>query len=158
MAPRRCRLTFFAAPLCVIALAAAGCASSTSPSAVDLTGTWTGTIGSGSGAGRALRVTWTISQTDATVSGPATLSTSPAVTAVAFPGLLAGTLHGPDVSLAYTSSLGNVPGFPNCSLSGRGVATVSGHSMTGTFDVTYTSCEGLNLLPPTGDQLLLTKQ
>src|SRR5262245_30349501 len=149
---------FAALVLFICVLMAAGCSSSTSPSSIDLTGTWSGTIGSGSGGGRAVRVTWSISQTDATVSCPATMSTSPAVDAVKFPGLLAGTLLGPEVSLAFTSSPGNVPGMPNCSLSGRGVATVSGSSMAGTFDVIYTSCENLNLVPPVGDQLLLTKQ
>jgi len=155
--PFRCSVALVAL-LGACALATASCASSTSPSALDLTGTWSGTIGSGSGGGRAVRVTWTISQTDATVSGPATLSASPAIAAVAFPGLLTGTLHGSEVSLAFTSSLGNVPGTPNCSLSGRGVATIAGNSIAGTFDVIYTACESLNLQPPASDQFLLTKQ
>jgi hypothetical protein len=158
MTLRRRRLALAVSQIFLLAMAAVSCTSSTSPSPLNLAGTWSGTIGSGSGGGRAVRVTWVISQSDATVSGPATLSTSPAIGSVSFAGLLAGTLHGPVVSLALTSSPGYVPGFPNCALSGRGTGTASGSSISGTLDVIYTSCEGANVQPPASDQFLFTKQ
>jgi len=42
---------------------------------VDLSGTWFGVIGQGSGGGRALRVTWTATQDGSTASGPASVLT-----------------------------------------------------------------------------------
>jgi hypothetical protein len=144
-------------------MAIASCARSTiEPSenpSLDLTGTWSGVVGAGSGGGSALRVTWTANQSGSSASGPATLLTSPAVTNITFSGTLSGSLTGSRLSLNYVGLPGDVPGFANCSASGRGSAVASGSStISGTLDVSFESCDGLGLRPPTNDQLTMTKQ
>jgi hypothetical protein len=94
--------------MCLLVAPIAGCGSSTAPSQnLNLTGTWAGVVGSGSGGGRALRVTWTASQSGSRVSGPATLLTSPAVTDQTFSGTMSGSLSGgaslrPQIARAMT--------------------------------------------------------
>jgi hypothetical protein len=83
-------------------------APSQNPS-LNLTGTWSGVVGAGSGGGRALRVTWTASQTSSNLSGPATLLTSPAVTDITLSGTLTGTLTGSQLSLTYVTLPGACP-------------------------------------------------
>ena len=64
-----------------IGLLVAGCggmpAMPTEP--VNLTGTWSGVIGQGSGGGNALRVTWTAAQNGMAATGPVSVLTSPPV-------------------------------------------------------------------------------
>ena len=147
----------FATSLLVIIVT--GCGSSTAPSQnpLNLIGTWSGFVGAGSGGGRALRVTWTASQDGSTVGGPATLLTSPAVTNITVAGTLTGSLAGNQLSLRFTGS--PVPGSASCVASGTGSATVSdGSAMSGSLDVTFASCESLDLQPPTDHQLTLTRQ
>jgi hypothetical protein len=127
------------------------------PSSVDLTGIWSGVVGAGSGGGRALRVSWSATQSGSSVSGPATLLTSPPVTNVTFAGTMSGTQSGTQVSLSYVSPPG-VPGSATCSVSGHGGVAAGGNTMVGTFDVVFVSCEGLALEPPVSNQLTLTKQ
>jgi hypothetical protein len=138
--------------------AACGSSSSPTPAAIDLSGTWTGTIGAASGGGNALRTTWTIAQAGAMVSGPATVSTSPAVSNVAFRGTLAATLAGSQLTLALAPTPADIQGAPGCTVSGSGSASVDGRTMSGTLTVTFTSCEPLGLQPPASSQLTLTKQ
>lgn len=97
-------------------------------------------------------------QSGKNVSGPAAVSTSPAVTNVAFSGTLTGTLAGSQLSLTYTSPPGSVAGFGNCFASGNGSAVVSGGTMSGDLNVSFTSCEGLGLQAPANSQLTLTRQ
>jgi hypothetical protein len=147
-----------AAILC--ALLVGGCGESMGPSqnaTLDLTGTWTGVVGSGSGGGRALRVTWTAAQNAGSVSGPATLSTSPALTDIAIPGTLTATLSGSQLSLTFTAPAG-VQRSPTCSVSGAGSAAVANGTISGTLDVAFVACEALGLQPPANDTLSLTKQ
>lgn len=125
---------------------------------IDVSGTWSGVVGAGSGGGRALRLTWTATQTGDTFSGPATLSTSPAVRDLTFTGTLTGVLTGVQLSLSYASPAGSVAGVPECSVSGRGTAATVGASISGQLDVTFSSCDALDLQPPASDQLALTKQ
>ena len=125
---------------------------------LNLTGTWSGVVGAGSGGGRALRVTWTVSQTGGNLSGPVTLLTSPAVTDVSFSGALTGTLTGSRLSLTYMTMPGAVPGSANCSASGIGSATATGSAISGNLDVSFVSCDGLGLQPPANNQLTLTRQ
>ena len=122
---------------------------------IDVSGTWSGVVGAGSGAGRALRLTWTATQTGDTVSGPATLSTSPAVSDLIFSGTLTGAVTGVQLSLSYAGSLAGVPG---CSASARGMAAAAGASISGQLDVTFSSCDTLGLQPPASNQVSLTKQ
>ena len=130
----------------------------TAPSSLDLTGTWSGVVGAGSGGGRALRVTWSATQSGNSVSGPATLLTSPPVTNLSFAGTLSGTVAGAQLSLSYVSSPGGVPGSSTCSLSGNGAAAIGANTMSGNLDVAFMSCDGLGLAPPMSNQLTLTKQ
>src|SRR5262245_40423104 len=125
---------------------------------VDLSGTWSGVVGSGSGGGRALRLTWSATQTGNTVLGPATLTTSPAVSALSFAGTLSGSLTGLQLSLSYASNAGSNTGAPDCCDSGHGTGTTFGTSISGQLDVAVTSCDALGLQAPTRDQFTLTKQ
>ena len=124
------------------------------PSApVNVSGTWSGILGQGSGGGRALRVTWTATQDGSTVSGPASVLTSPPVTDVTFSGILTGSISGNQMSLTLTAH--PLPGS-DCLLSGTGAATVATGTLAGSLDVRFTSCGVLE--PPSNDQLVLAKQ
>ncbi|HEX7793098.1 MAG TPA: hypothetical protein VF456_02045 [Vicinamibacterales bacterium] len=120
---------------------------------VNLSGTWSGVIGQGSGGGRALRVTWTATQDGSTASGPATVLTSPPVTDVIFSGALTGKISGSQVS--FTLSAQPLPGS-DCLLSGTGSAAVAAGTLTGSLNLQYTSCGVLE--PPSNNQIVLTKQ
>jgi hypothetical protein len=148
-----------ASVLIVFAALVVSCGSSTAPSSsLNLSGTWAGLVGSGSGGGNALRVLWTATQSGINVSGPATITTSPAVTNVVFTGTLSGTIAASQLSLSFTSPPGSVGGFGSCFASGTGSASVSDGTMSGNLSVTFTSCEGLGLQPPASAQLTLSKQ
>ena len=142
----------------VLIVGAAACRSSSSPTpALDLSGMWTGTIGAGSGGGNALRATWTIAQAGAVVSGPASISTSPAVSDVVFRGTLSATLAGTQLALTLPPTPADLPTAPGCTVSGSGSAGVDGRTMSGNLMVTFTSCASLGLQPPASSQLTLTK-
>jgi hypothetical protein len=144
--------------LVLLAASFVSCGASTSPSvSPNLSGTWSGVVGAGSGGGNALRLTWLANQTGDSVSGPATVSTSPAVTNIAFGGTLSGTLAGSQLSLAFTSPPGSVSGFGNCFASGTGSATVNKNTISGNLSMTFTSCEGAGITPPASNQLTLTR-
>ena len=141
-----------------LAATLAGCGSMATPSpSLDLSGSWSGVVGSGSGGGRALRLTWTATQTGNTVTGPATLTTSPAVTDLTFTGTLTGTLSGTQLSLTFAAPAGSVPAMPQCSVSARGAGASTTTSISGQFDVMFVSCDALGLQPPITDQFTLTK-
>jgi hypothetical protein len=143
-----------------LAITIAGCGGSmTAPSgsSLDLSGTWSGVVGSGSGGGRALRVTWTASQTGRHVFGPAIVSTSPAVNAVSFAGTLTGDLDGSQLSLTFTAPPGSVAGFQSCTASARGTAVAGSGTISGTLDVTFASCDGVDVEPPSRNEFTLTK-
>jgi hypothetical protein len=144
----------------LLALIAWGCGSqSMTPSTtIDLSGTWSGSIGSGSGGGRALRLTWSATQTGNTVSGPATLTTSPAVSDLTFTGTLSGTVTGTQLSLRYVSKAGAIAGVPDCLVSGQGTGTAMATSISGQLDVVFTACDSLGLQAPTSSQFTLTRQ
>lgn len=141
-----------------VGLLVAGCggtaAMPTEP--VNLTGTWSGTIGQGSGAGRALRVTWTATQDGNTATGPVSVLTSPPVTDVTFSGVMTGTISGTQVSLTLTSQ--PLPGS-DCSLTGTGTANggTGSANIAGTLDVRFSpSCGALE--PPANNGIVLAKQ
>jgi len=147
--------------LSVLALTIGACGGySSAPSQnplLNLAGTWSGFVGAGSGGGRALRVTWTTSQTGSNLSGPVTLLTSPAVTDITFSGTLTGTLTGSQLSLTFMTMPGAVPGSANCSASGTGSASATSTAISGSLDVAFVSCNGLGLQPPANNLLTLTK-
>ena len=142
----------------VLTMAAASCGSIVPVPSIDVTGSWSGVVGAGSGGGRAVRVTWSANQTSTNVSGPATLLTSPAVTDITFSGTVSGTLNGVRLALILAAAPVGVPGSPNCTATGTGTANALGDTITGILDVAFTSCEALGLQPPSSNQLTLTKQ
>jgi len=119
---------------------------------VNLSGTWSGVIGQGSGGGHALRVTWTATQDSSTVSGAASVLTSPPVTDVTFAGSLTGRIVGGQVF--FTLSAQPLAGS-DCLLSGTGSAAVATGMLTGSLDVHFTSCGAL--APPSSNQFVLAK-
>jgi len=145
----------------VLAMAMAACWAPNEPSgntSLDLAGSWSGVVGARSGGGRALRVAWTSSQTGSNLSGPVTLLTSPAVTDVTFSGMLTGSVSGNRLSLTYSAKPEDLPGSPNCSVSGTGSATATGNTISGSLSVSFVSCDGLGFEGPSNTQLTLTKQ
>jgi hypothetical protein len=137
----------------VISVLVASCGGTMPSPPVNLTGTWSGVIGQGSGGGRALRVTWTVTQDGTTASGPASVLTSPPITDVIFSGNLTGRIAGSDVS--FTLSAQPLAGS-DCSLSGTGSAAAATTTLTGSLDVHFTGCGALE--PPANDQVVLTRQ
>ena len=134
---------------------AASCSSATGPETdLILAGTWTGTLGAGSGGGRALRVTWTIAQNGLQLSGPVTVSTSPAVTPITFDGTITGNLSR---SSQLTLSLAARNSASGCAVNGTGTAAGSVFTIDGTLDVTFTGCGGLDVQPPASNHVTLTK-
>ena len=119
----------------------------------NLTGTWFGVIGQGSEGGRALRVTWTATQDGSTVSGPASVLTSPPTTDVIFSGILTARVAGNQVS--FTLSAAPLPGS-DCSMAGTGSAAIATGTLAGSLDVHFTSCGAL--APPPDNHLVLTRQ
>jgi hypothetical protein len=107
-------------------------------------------------SGSALRVTWTASQTGATVSGQATF-VKPASNVPAT-GTMSGTLSGSQLTLSYSVPAGAVPVYLSCTIAGSGSATASSQTMTGTLQTTFTNCLGSGLETPDSPQLTLTKQ
>lgn len=145
----------------VLAVAVTACGAPNGPSdntPLDLAGTWSGVVGAGSGGGRALRVTWTSSQTGSSLSGPVTLLTSPAVTDVTLSGTLTGSLSGNRLSLTYSAKPEGVPQSANCSVSGTGSATATGTTISGSLSVSFVSCDSLGLEGPANTDLTLTKE
>ena len=145
----------------LIGVPVAGCGNDsdamTSPEPADVTGTWTGLLGT-QGSGSALRMTWVASQSAASFSGPLTL-VKPAADVPAT-GPLTGTISGSQLSFSYVVAAGSVNGFPGCTISGAGSGTLSGSTITGSLTLAFTSCGGASsgLEPPTSNQLSLTKQ
>jgi hypothetical protein len=107
-------------------------------------------------SGSALRMTWTVAQSGAGVSGPATLvkpsSNVPAA------GTMIGTLTGGQLTLAYTVPAGAVPVYLSCTIAGNGSATASSQTISGTLQTTFTNCLGSGLETPESAQFTLTKQ
>ena len=142
----------FVSLISILVVSCGGTAMTPSPP-VNLSGTWSGVVGQGSGGGRALRVTWTATQNGTTASGPASVLTSPPVTDVIFSGTLTGTIAGSQVS--FTLSAQPLPGS-DCSLSATGSAVAATGTLAGSLDVHFTSCGALE--PPSNNQILVTKQ
>jgi hypothetical protein len=142
--------------MAVAAALAGACRGSTSPSPpLDLGGAWSGMLGQPQ-SGSALRVTWTASQTGATVSGPATL-VKPALNVPAA-GTMSGTLVGSQLTLTYSVPAGGVPIYLSCMIAGSGAATASSQTISGSLQTTFTNCLGSGLETPESAQLTLIRQ
>ena len=115
------------------------------PTAVNVTGTWSGT-GSDS-FGREL-VTWVLTQSGTTVTGTAALdAVDPADGSCdschkVRKGTLAGTLSGSSLSLSMSFPAGGDVPTPICVTDLRGTATVLDRRITASYDGTDT-CEGV---------------
>lgn len=139
----------------MLAALAGACSSATGPTTdLILAGTWSGNLGQGSGSGRALRVTWTLSQNGTQLSGPVTVSTSPAVAPIVFDGTLSGSLSRSQVTMTLAARNGS----SGCAINGTGTAAASILAIDGTLDVTFSGCNGFDVEPPNSNRVTLTKQ
>ena len=130
-----------------------GCSPSSPSSTLNLTGTWSGTLGPPM-SGTSLRLVWTATQNGLAVSGPVTVSKPNEIPE--FPGTLSGTLSGLSSFLSFTVPAGSVPGFATCAITGNGSVTAAATTISGNLNVTYSSCTGF--VQSSGSQLLsLTK-
>jgi len=128
-----------AAMMCVLALW--GCNDTTPSTPTQLpsvTGRWTGDL---SIQGVTGQMTWTLTQTGTSVTGPATIGLPNGIIFVN--GTLTGTLAG--TSLAYTIAVGpsGVPTQPTCTGQFGGTMTVNTgtvSTMTGPIALTSTTC------------------
>ena len=139
----------------LLASVAAACGGSTTgPSgSLNLTGTWSGVVGMGSGGGRALRMTWMATQQGSNLSGPVTVRTSPALPDTEFSGTLAGAVAGNSLSLTLAAQPQAASG---CSLSGTGSASPTTDTISGHLNLAFVACGTLE--PPSNSQLVLTKE
>lgn len=118
----------------------AGC-DNDSPSApsqtLSLTGTWRGTI---TVAGASAQMTWALTQTNAAVSGPATVTLSNGI--VLLNGTVSGSFANPVLTYTMTVPPGGVPLLPVCTGQVGGTMTAtSPNVLTGTYRVTSSTCE-----------------
>ena len=125
------------------------------PPSLNLAGTWSGLIGVAQ-ASHSATATWVVAQSGSSVSGPITLNQTAAN--VSFTGTMVGTLSGSRVAVTYAIPRGNVPNFPDCSMSGTGAFDANATQMSGTLSITYTNCEGFGTPPAAADEVRLTKQ
>src|SRR5436190_23925114 len=84
-----------------------GCSPSGPSPPVNMTGTWSGTLGQAVSSS-SVRLVWDVSQSGATFSGPVAIS-KPADN-VSLAGTLSGTANGQSLTLRYTVPAGSVPG------------------------------------------------
>ncbi len=134
----------------------AGCNNSNAivtptPSAPTVTGTWSGPL---TFEGQTATMTWTLTQTGSSVSGPARVALPNGI--VLLNGQLTGTLTGSTMTYSIAVAQGGVPAEPACSgrLDGSVAVTQGATStMTGSYTVGTSSCK-TNL---TGGNFTLTR-
>lgn len=127
----------------VLALAGAACSKATTPgaptpTATSVDGKWTGDL---LVLGTLARMTWTLTQTDTSVTGPV-LVQLPTGT-VLLNGTLSGTLSGSTLVYTIAVSPGGVPSEPACTGQLAGGVTVSistASTLTGSYDVVSSAC------------------
>lgn len=135
-------------------LSACGGSSNAPSPRLDLTGTWSGTLGQ-PGSGSALRLTWVATHTGNVVAGVATL-VKPADN-IPGRGAMTGVVDGDRVLLTYAIPPDSIQGFPRCEIAGIGNTIASSNSISGTLTLMFTSCTGTGLEPPGSNDLRLTK-
>ena len=126
--------------------------SSTSSQATSLSGTWVGDL---IVLGQTARMTWTLTQSNTSVSGPVLVSLSNGV--VLLNGSLNGTLADPTLTYTITIGPGGIPAQPSCTGQLGGTMTVmvgAVSTLTGTFSVASSTCPS----PFPGGTFTLTKQ
>ena len=145
------------AAVLVCGLFAAGCDSEKSTpgaptTAINLTGTWVGDV---TVLNTSTRMTWTLTQSDKSVTGPVLLGLPTGQ--VLLNGFLTGTLSGSTLTYTISVGPGGIPLNPTC------VGQIGG-TMNATIAVTSTlsgtsSIVGSNCTPPfPGGTLTLTRQ
>jgi hypothetical protein len=134
----------------------AGCAekspSAPSASAPTVTGTWVGTV---TIDGVTARMTWTLTQTDSSVSGPVLVG-FPSGT-VLLNGFLTGSVLGTTLPYVISVGPGGIPTRPTCvgQLSGTMAVNLGATStLEGPMAITSSTCTP----PLTGSTLTLTRQ
>lgn len=122
--------------------------TTSSISALDLTGTWSGTHSDSLGSGTA---SWSISQVGNNVTGPATFTES----GITARGSATGTLSGNTLTFAFSFPVGSIPPpFSGCAVTTNGTASgVTNTSISGTYTGNNT-CQG----PLANGRLTLAKQ
>ena len=125
------------------------------PSALNLTGTWDGTIGQPQ-SNVFFSARWTATQTNSTVTGP--VNVLRVSDNVAYSGTLNGTLSGTRLQLTYTVPRGNVPGAPDCSISGTSSIEATATLLAGLMNMTAPGCQPISLLPSSVEQISFVKQ
>jgi hypothetical protein len=138
-----------AVALCAFTIASCG-DNSSSPSAVNVAGTWNGNLPTLLGTAR---VTWALTQTGTAVSG--TASVVDATAQPVFSGPLSGSVSGSTLTYNVTIPAGGVPVVPSCTGRIDGTMAVNGSSMSGAFTGT-SSCQ--SQVPLTGGNLTMSKQ
>jgi hypothetical protein len=146
------RSVFVAAGL----LAAVGCAqssvSSPTPPPVTLTGAWTGPF---SAQGQTAQMTWTLTQTNLSVSGPALIILPDGL--VLANGVVGGSFADPTLTFTVTIGPNAIPTQPTCTgqLTGTAVSTfAAAATLTASYAVASNSCT----IPFTGGTFTLTRQ
>ena len=155
--PEPVRLSLRAALVALFCTLAAGCSdNSTTPVAptttTNVAGTWAANL---TVAGASTRMTWTLSQTNAAVTGPVLIALPSGV--VLMNGFLTGTVSGNTLTYTISVGPGGIPLQPSCAgqLGGTMAITVAAVStLKGTPTVTSSTCTP----PLPGGEITLTKQ
>jgi hypothetical protein len=133
---------------------ASACSSKTpiTPTAPpDVTGTWTGSI---SVQGMTARLSWTLAQTNTSVTGPAAVGLTSGT--VLLNGFLTGTMNGSTLTYTISVGPGGIPSQPQCvgQLGGTMNATIGVPStLIGPLNVTSSTCT----VPVTTGTITLTR-
>lgn len=150
---RAFRLTAIAS-LGLILAGAAACSSESSstptqPTALDVTGNWATNV---TIAGITGRMTWALTQSGTTVTGPVTVAV--ATGTVLLNGFLTGTLTGSSLAYSIAVGPGGIPLQPSCSGQLTGTMAATPTTLTGPMNLVSTTCT----VPITTQSLTLTKQ
>jgi hypothetical protein len=153
-AARLCSALFVCAALTLAAACTSSGSTSTSPtvpSGPNLTGTWTTSVAFSDVSGR---MTWALTQSGTTVSGPVTVAVSSGI--VLLNGSLSGTVTNTSMAYTITVPAGGLPLQPTCSGQLQGTMTITSPptSMNGPMNLTQSSCTS----PITTQSITMTKQ
>jgi len=113
-------------------------ATPTTPQPLDLSGTWRGDI---TVSGASARMTWTLTQSSGSVSGPVLVALPDGI--VLLNGSLTGTIAGSTLTYTIAVAAGGIPAQPQCTgqLGGTMTATIGLPSaLAGTYAVRSSTC------------------
>ena len=121
------------------------------PTVTNVAGTWTGSIAV---AGQTARMTWTLSQSNAAVTGPALITLATGI--VLLNGSLNGTVTGNTLAFTISVGPGGIPTQPTCvgQMTGTMTAAIGATStLTGPMTVSSSTC----VVPITNATMTLTR-